>query len=141
MTMAPRLTLLYVDDDRINTLLFVETCRPDARLEVLTAANGTDALLLAREQALDVLVIDLHLPDTDGLQLLRQLRELPHLAHTPAFLCTAERIEEARDPATRAGFVGVWIKPVELDAVVHDILRVQAGPAGARHPEARSALS
>jgi CheY-like chemotaxis protein len=122
MNDMPRVRLLYVDDDRINTLLFVETCRPDARLEVATAASGDDALALAQDQRFDVLVIDLHLPDTDGLKLLGALRRLPALADAPAFLCTAERLEEAAAPAAQAGFEGVWIKPVDLDSVRDPVL-------------------
>lgn len=111
------LKVLYVDDDRINTLLFVETCRPDAQLQVATAASGNEALAAAGDQGFDVLVIDLHLPDTDGLRLLAALREFNHLRQTPAFLCTAERLEDVLEPAARAGFVSVWIKPVELAAI------------------------
>ena len=62
--------LLYVDDDRINVLLFEETCRLSTGLEVRTAPTGHEALDIAREFQPDVLVIDLHLPDTDGYGLL-----------------------------------------------------------------------
>ena len=116
--------VLYVDDDRINTLLFVEACRPDRHLEVLTAANGADALEAAREATPDVLVVDLHMPDTDGLALLPRLRELPGLTHAPAFLCTAERLEEAAAPAAAAGFDGVWTKPVDLASIQCELARV-----------------
>jgi two-component system, OmpR family, response regulator len=118
------LRVLYVDDDRINTLLFVQVCKPDTRLEVLTAANAEDALEIAREARPGVFVVDLHMPDGDGLQLLRRLRELDGLAQTPAFLCTAERLEEVQDSARKAGFAGVWIKPVQLPMLQHDLSRV-----------------
>ena len=116
MTDAP-LRLLYVDDDRINTLLFVEICRPDPGLQVCTAADADEAVELARERPLDVLVIDLHLPDTDGLRLLQRLRALPGLQHVPAFLCTAERLDDVQDAARSAGFRAVWGKPVQLDSI------------------------
>jgi CheY-like chemotaxis protein len=111
------LRVLYVDDDRINTLLFVEVCRPQTQLQVFTAAHTTEALELAREQTPDVLVLDLHLHDTDGYQLLAQLRQLDGLTDVPAFLCTAERLEEVREPAAKAGFRDVWIKPVLLTPI------------------------
>ena len=116
MTDAP-LRLLYVDDDRINTLLFVEICRPDPGLQVSTAADADEAVEFARERPLDVLVIDLHLPDTDGLRLLQRLRALPGLQHVPAFLCTAERLDDVHDAARTAGFRAVWGKPVQLDSI------------------------
>jgi two-component system, OmpR family, response regulator len=116
--------VLYVDDDRINTLLFVEACRPDTSLHILTAACGEDALESARQAAPDVLVVDLHMPDTDGLALLPRLRQLPGLVQTPAFLCTAELIEEVQADALAAGFDGVWAKPVDLKSIKTELARV-----------------
>lgn len=120
------LRVLYIDDDRINTLLFVQVCKPDSRLEVQTAANGDDAVEAAIDMRPDVLVLDLHMPDTDGLQLLQRLRQIGDLAEVPAFLCTAERLEEVKDSAEKAGFAGVWIKPVQLVTVQDDLARVHA---------------
>ena len=130
------LRLLYVDDDRINTLLFVETCKPASHWSVHTSADSDDALAMAREATFDVLVIDLHLADSDGLTLLAALRAQGKYRDTPAFLCTAELIEEAREPALRAGFDGVWIKPVALNELLFDVqnarsCRAPQGPAAA----------
>ncbi|HEY6136029.1 MAG TPA: response regulator [Rubrivivax sp.] len=113
--------LLYVDDDRINTLLFTEACRLAGSLEVQAAATGAEALELVPSWTPDVLVIDLHLPDTDGYALLAALRARPALASTPAFLCTAEDAASVREPAGRAGFNGCWSKPVDLTRVLGDI--------------------
>lgn len=127
MSMAS-LRVLYVDDDRINTLLFTETCRDDPALAVVTAASADEALDVARESRPDVLVVDLHMPDADGMQLLARLRELPGLARAPAFLCTAELLDEVRRPAADAGFAGVWIKPVPLATIRADLQRLAAWP-------------
>ena len=118
--------LLYVDDDRINTLLFTETCKLAESLEVQVAASGAEALELVPSWAPDVLVIDLHLPDTDGYALLAALRKQPALAVTPAFLCTAEDAAFVREPASRAGFNACWSKPIELRQVLADIAALQA---------------
>ncbi len=129
----PTLRVLYVDDDRINSLLFVEVCKADRSLEVVTAVCGEDALETARDTRPDVLVVDLHMPDTDGLQLLPRLRQLEGLAHAPAFLCTAEQLEEVQAPARQAGFDGVWIKPVDLPAIRRELVRV-----GIMQPDTRT---
>lgn len=113
--------LLYVDDDRINTLLFVEACKLAGSLEVNSAATGEEALALAPQWQPDVLVIDLHLPDTDGYALLAALRKEAALACTPAFLCSAEDESAVREPAQRAGFDGCWSKPVDLARVLADL--------------------
>jgi two-component system OmpR family response regulator len=118
--------LLYVDDDRINTLLFAEACRLAGSLEVQAAATGAEALELGLAWAPELLVIDLHLPDTDGYALLAALRAQPALAATPAFLCTAEDPASVSEPAARAGFTGCWSKPVDLARVLGDIAALQA---------------
>lgn len=116
--------LLYVDDDRINLLLFEELCRMAGELEVTSAANGAEAEALAAETRPDVLVVDLHLTDTDGYALLPRLRAAAGRADLPAFLCTAEDPHDVQAPAAAAGFTGCWTKPVDLRALRDDLARL-----------------
>ena len=83
--------VLYVDDDRINALLFTETCRFAGNVEVETADSGAEALALAGRFRPDLLVIDLHLPDTCGYALLPALR----------WRCTAGRCRPTCAPPTK----------------------------------------
>jgi len=117
--------LLYVDDDRINTMLFEETCRLSRELEVRSADCGEYAIELASEFRPDVLVIDLHLPDTDGYELLARLRGIDGLDKAPAFLCSADVPEALAEPAARAGFTGCWPKPVQLRDILADLERLR----------------
>ena len=111
--------VLYIDDDRINTLLFVETCRVVSGLALETAASGAEALHCVAGWLPEVMVIDLHLPDTNGYELLAALRQqVPALRHTPAFLCTAEETASVLQPALAAGYTACWAKPVELQTVL-----------------------
>lgn len=108
--------ILYVDDDRVNSLLFVETCRFAGGVEVETAGTAAEALDLVRHWAPDLLVIDLHLPDLDGYALLPALRSRLD-THAPAYLCTADEAPLVEAPARAAGFDGCWPKPVRLEMV------------------------
>ena len=116
--------LLYVDDDRINTLLFEETCRLSGGLEVLSAGSGAEALEVLRDFRPDVLVVDLHLPDTTGYVLLPALRAAIGRPDAPAFLCTAEDLTSVEDSSRLAGFTGCWTKPVDLRAILADLGRL-----------------
>ena len=118
--------LLYVDDDRINTLLFVETCRFAGGVEAQTAASGAEALALVAQWRPDVLVIDLHLPDTDGYRLLPALRQQLGAPALPAFLCTADEAQSVAAPALAAGFDGCWTKPVDLSAVLQELAQLRS---------------
>jgi len=113
--------VLYVDDDRINALLFVETCRFASGVDVDTAATGAEALELAPRWRPDLLVIDLHLPDTTGYDLLPALRQALNAPDMPAFLCTADEAPLVEQPAREAGFTGCWTKPVELQKVLAEL--------------------
>jgi two-component system, OmpR family, response regulator len=119
--------VLYIDDDRINTLLFVETCRLAQGVEVDTAGSGAEALEVAARFRPQMLVIDLHLPDTRGYELLGALRQALGAPQLPAFLCTADEAALVEEPARDAGFTGCWTKPVELQRVLNELRRRSSG--------------
>ncbi len=123
--------VLYVDDDRVNSLLFRETCRLAGDVEVETAVTGAEALELVQSWLPDLLVIDLHLPDTDGYRLLPALRARLSLPNLPAILCTADEAALVQEPARAAGFDSCWTKPVELQSVIDELTRRSASPGAA----------
>lgn len=123
--------VLYIDDDRVNSLLFVETCRLAQNIEVETAATGEEALDLARQWRPDLLVVDLHLPDTTGFELLPRLRAALGAAELPAILCTADEAAVIERPAQEAGFSTCWTKPVDLHKVLDALARLSADSAPA----------
>lgn len=118
--------LLYVEDNRINALLFEQALRQRGGFELHIAEDGARALELAREHPPQVLVLDSHLPDTDGLTLLGALRELPGLADVPAFMCSADSLAEDVQQALERGVTGYWTKPVDFALVFADLYRLQA---------------
>lgn len=115
--------VLYVDDDRVNTLLFSETCRLGGGIELETAGTGAEALELVQRWAPDLLVIDLHLPDVTGFDLLTALREHAGRPDLPGILCTADEAESVAEPARAAGFDACWTKPVQLRPVIDELAR------------------
>ena len=114
--------VLYVDDDRVQALLFTEVCRHAPGVAVETAGSGSEAVELAGDFEPDLLVIDLHLPDTDGMALLPRLRATLGRA-APAILCTADDAHLAGPPARAAGFDVCWTKPVDASVVIAELMR------------------
>ena len=110
--------VLYVDDDRVNALLFAAACRFAPAIELETASSGQEALELVRTWRPDLLVVDLHLPDTDGYQLLPRLRQALGAPGLPAILCTADAAWQVEGPASLAGYSACWTKPVVLQTVI-----------------------
>ena len=121
--------VLYVDDDRVNSLLFAELCRVADGVTVEVAGSGSEALECLAHGAVDLLVVDLHLPDADGLELLARLRARAG-QRVPAFLCTADDPTTLAEPARDAGYDGCWAKPLDVAqvlAVLRSRVRSAAG--------------
>jgi two-component system, OmpR family, response regulator len=120
--------LLYIDDDRINSLLFEEACRMAGGIRCDTAADGAEAVEAAERLRPAVLVIDLHLPDTDGYALLQRLRGIDGLANVPAYLCTAEEPSAVQAPAAAAGFLDCWTKPIDIGRLIEALNALRGTP-------------
>jgi CheY-like chemotaxis protein len=126
---ARPLRLLCVDDDRINALLLEQLCLQAGGIEIEVAASGAEALDVAARWRPDLLVVDLHLPDTDGYALLPRLRQTLGDETLPAVLCTAEFLPDVEAPARAAGFQQCWCKPVGLAEVSACLRRFAADRA------------
>jgi len=122
--------VLYVDDDRVNALLFSEACRMAGHVQIETAGSGAEALELIDSFGPDLLVLDLHLPDTDGFALLPLLRQRAGRPALPAALCSADDPGEITERARAAGFDHCWSKPVDLHVVFAALARHGAAASG-----------
>jgi CheY-like chemotaxis protein len=89
---------------------------PDFRLEVVV--NGERALQAVGHDVPDVLLLDMHLPDTDGLRLLAELRQKLGPAMVPAVAVSADAMPDDIALARKAGFVDYWTKPLDVSAIV-----------------------
>lgn len=127
------LKVLYVEDNRINAMLFEEALRPFDELTLSIAEDGDMALELASAARPDVLVLDAHLPGMSGFDVLRVLRELPGLASVPAYMCSADAMPEDIERALASGFCGYWTKPIDIVAVTTELRRL-AGNMDNRTP-------
>jgi PAS domain S-box-containing protein len=119
--LMPTIRVLYVEDNRVNAMLFeaVLGVRPDIELRI--AETGWEALDVVERWVPDVLVLDANLPDIHGVRLLRQMREIEDLKATPAFMCSADALEEDVQVARAAGFADYWTKPVDFTKVFADL--------------------
>ncbi|MDP1791206.1 MAG: response regulator, partial [Methylibium sp.] len=115
------LRMLYVEDNRINAILFEEAIKLRGGIDLRIAEDGPEALTMADEWQPDVLVLDAHLPSTTGYDVLAELRRRPDFEHTPAFMCSADTMPQDLQRATDAGFAGYWTKPIDIDRVMNDL--------------------
>jgi len=91
-------------------------------VEVLEAENGRDALVALRETPVDLILCDINMPQMDGLDLLRALRERPATRNTPVVMITGDGGESRVTAALRAGAGGYLRKPFSPEQVKERVL-------------------
>lgn len=94
--------ILFADDDAAARNGFSEFLRR-CGYDVVPVGNGNDALTAAHTSQIDVVVLDLGLPDIDGWEVARQLRASPATAHLPIIALTGADLAHERVSALRAG--------------------------------------
>jgi CheY-like chemotaxis protein len=109
------LIVLCVEDNPVNLQLLREllALRPAVRLQ--TAVDGTSALDAARAEPPDVVLLDLQLPDIDGIEVMRRLRADAATAACRIVALSADVMPDRIESALAAGFDDYWTKPIEFD--------------------------
>ena len=133
-------TILIVDDDKALRESLAETVtglghRP------LSAASGQEALAKLEREAVDAILLDLHLPEMDGIEVLRRLREIPK--RPPVVILTAFASAENTIEAMRLGAFDHLTKPTgreDLARVLSSMLANATEPRAARPEPAQEGL-
>lgn len=112
-----RVTVLAVDDDPDTTDLLRYLLEMNGAT-VITANSGAEALSLARERDLDVVVSDISMPLMDGFEFVRRLRSLPGKEDVRVIALTGFGREEDVEHARSEGFVAHVTKPLDIEALL-----------------------
>jgi CheY-like chemotaxis protein len=105
-------SILYVEDDlqvRTTAKLVMEVI---GKFDVRECSSGREALLAARDFHPDLILLDVLMPELDGVNTLAMLRRMPHLADVPALFVTGLTSEADIARYMEAGAIGVIPKPV-----------------------------
>lgn len=106
--------ILLVEDNGKNLKLLRDILRHNGH-EVLEAPTGTQGLALALgEPRPDLVLLDIQLPDIDGITVLRRLREDPRLDTVPVLAISASVMPEEQHRITASGFDAFVAKPISL---------------------------
>ncbi len=114
--------VLLVEDEVVNREVALELLRKTG-LQVETASDGRQALALLRQQAFDLVLMDLQMPVMDGFETTRQLRADPAFARLPVLAMTAGALDDARQACLEAGMSDFVPKPVEPRLLHSTLLR------------------
>jgi twitching motility two-component system response regulator PilH len=117
---------VLVIDDSLSVRHTIERMLAPRGMQVASCASGYEAVARLRAEAPDLLICDLVLPDVDGLQVCRWLRQLPEHAATPVLLIGSIVDAEIEQEAARLGAAGVLRKPLAGDELARTAERVLA---------------
>ncbi|MFM2450238.1 MAG: hypothetical protein RIS44_2688 [Pseudomonadota bacterium] len=110
--------VLYVEDEPINVMLMEEIFRRQPAWTLLVATDGQQGLQLARTHHPDLLLIDMNLPDMNGLEVLQQLRLDAATQHLRCVVLSADALPDQVSAALAAGFSDYWTKPIDVPLVL-----------------------
>ena len=133
---APR-SVLYVEDLVANVSLVEEILRQRPDVTLLPAMLGGMALELAKEHEPDLVLLDLHLPDIGGDEVLARLQGDPATRDIPVLVFSADATRRQTEELLAAGARGYLTKPIrvaDLLTAVDDLLDGEAPPSSARQP-------
>jgi CheY-like chemotaxis protein len=116
---ARKTKLLYIEDNLSNNLLMERILenRPDVQL--ISAMQGRLGLELARQHAPDLILLDLHLPDMTGDEVLRILRRQPATQATPIAMVSADATPSQVERLKAAGANEYFTKPLDVKRLLN----------------------
>jgi CheY-like chemotaxis protein len=124
-------TILVVDDYSDNRMLLATWLRTKG-YKVIEAADGKEGVLQANRSNPDLILMDLAMPELDGIEATRQLRQRRAHSSTPIFAISAYATHDVKEDALAAGCNAVFAKPIDLTSLLGTI-RSTLGPHAPSH--------
>jgi CheY-like chemotaxis protein len=125
---ASRTRILNVDDDEVGRYVVTRDLSREG-FEVLEADTGTDALRLIREKEIDLVVLDVKLPDISGFEVCRNIRENPRTSDLPVLLLSASFVDAISKVEGLEGGADAYltepVEPIVLMATINSLRRLR----------------
>ncbi|MBZ5533151.1 MAG: response regulator [Acidobacteriia bacterium] len=115
---------ILIVEDKASSRELLRTVLEQQGYEVVEANDGEQALALIRGQSLDLVLMDLQLPQRNGYDVLQEIRSNPKLAAIPVVAVTANAMPGDREKVMAAGFTGYISKPVALTQLRDEVSRL-----------------
>jgi CheY-like chemotaxis protein len=115
--------ILLIDDDvfivRLLSLILTKS-----EYEIISARNGKDAIAILSEQPVDIIIVDLMMPEMDGLAFLHWLRQEANLT-TPTLVLTGMVTPDTEKQVMAAGATGLIYKPIKVSDLLPKIIQLE----------------
>ena len=121
--------ILIVEDNEKNMILVRDVLQFKG-YQTLEAATGTEGLRLAKEKLPDVVLMDIQLPDTDGITVLGKLRADPMTTKIPVLAVSASVMPDEQQRIVASGFDAYITKPINVKSFIETVERFIGKPQG-----------
>jgi CheY-like chemotaxis protein len=116
-------SVLIVDDDDRNVYSLLNALEPEG-LTCFKAANGKEALdVLKREKHIDLILMDVMMPEMDGFEATKAIRSMPEYRRVPIIALTAKAMKDDREKCLAAGMSDYISKPLNVQQLL-SLMRV-----------------
>ena len=126
------MTVILIVEDNEKNMKLVRDILQFKGYQTLEATNGTDGLRLAAENNPDLILMDIQLPDIDGITALGRLRAEPRTRDTPVIAVSASVMPDEQQAIAASGFNAYITKPINVKSFVETVEKYVGKPAPAQ---------
>ena len=119
--------VLYVEDDPVNMVLVESTLGAFPGVKLVKAGTGAEGIRMARSEQPDLMLLDMHLPDMGGLEVVRALSEEIASGRLRIALLTGDRLSMDIVKAMSLGAYDYWLKPIDMTKLEKSLRRALSG--------------
>jgi CheY-like chemotaxis protein len=118
----PQRTLLYIEDNPANLLLVEQLIAERSNLKLLIAVNGYQGVKMACTHKPDIILMDINLPDINGLEAMKILHENLETVQIPVIALSSNAFPKQIKEGLKAGFFRYLTKPYKINELMNAIV-------------------
>ena len=111
-------SVLYVEDKQANIRLMKALTGKIEGLNLMIAMNAYEGITLAKEKQPDIIILDINLPDMNGIDVFKELSDIPETAQIPVIALSAAASKNDIEKGLAAGFKYYLTKPMKLSEII-----------------------
>jgi HAMP domain-containing protein/signal transduction histidine kinase/CheY-like chemotaxis protein len=110
---------VLVVDDHVSNIFALTSVLEEYQMNILSAGSGREAInILQQEADVDIVLMDIMMPEMDGMEAIKEIRKFPHLKNLPIVAVTAKAMKGDREKCIEAGAWDYLSKPVDMEQLV-----------------------